>query len=198
MVLYACSTNQGKLNEFALAARQSPIPGLEILPLPNLRQITAPEETGATFEENAAIKAVYYSGFTDELVFADDSGLEVDALGNEPGVFSARYAGPAATDAANNELVLNRLEHQLNRHGRFVCAIALAKAGKLITVVHGTVEGEVLEAGQGTNGFGYDPLFFYPPLGCAFAELAPEEKFAVSHRGNALRALFDWLGRNAD
>ncbi|MDQ2775912.1 MAG: RdgB/HAM1 family non-canonical purine NTP pyrophosphatase [Acidobacteriota bacterium] len=198
MVLYACSTNQGKLSEFALAARQSPIPGPEILPLPNIKQITPPEETGATFEENAAIKAVYYSGFTDELVFADDSGLEVDALGNEPGVFSARYAGAAATDAANNELVLNRLEHQLNRHGRFVCAIALAKAGKLMTVVQGTVEGEVLESAQGANGFGYDPLFFYPPLGCAFAELAAEDKFAVSHRGNALRALFDWLGRNAD
>jgi XTP/dITP diphosphohydrolase len=196
MVLYACSSNQGKLNEFALAAGQSPVPGLELLPLPNIEQITPPEETGATFEENAAIKAVYYSGFTEELVFADDSGLEVDALGNEPGVFSARYAGAAATDSANNELVLNRLEHQLNRHGRFVCAIALAQAGKLITVVHGTVEGEVLEAAQGANGFGYDPLFFYPPLGCAFGELAPEDKFAVSHRGNALRALFDWLARN--
>ena len=171
--------------------------GLQLLPLPDLKRITPPEETGATFEENAAIKAVYYSGFTDELVFADDSGLEVDALGNEPGIFSARYAGAQATDAANNELVLNRLHHQLNRHGRFVCAIALARAGKLITVVQGTVEGEVLEIARGTNGFGYDPLFFYPPLGCAFGELAAEDKFAVSHRGNAVRALFDWLGRNA-
>ncbi len=195
MVLYAGSTNQGKLNEFSLAAQQCGIADLRILPLPTIKQITPPEETGATFEENAAIKAVYYSSFTDELLFADDSGLEVDALGGEPGIFSARYAGQEAADVANNDLVLKRLANQLNRHGRFVCAIALARAGKLVTVVHGTVEGEILEAARGMNGFGYDPLFFYPPLGCAFGELAAEAKFAVSHRGNALRALFDWLER---
>jgi XTP/dITP diphosphohydrolase len=182
MILYACSTNPGKLGEFVLS-------GLPIEPLPGLREIAAPEETGATFEENAALKAVYYSQFTSEAVFADDSGLEADALGGEPGVFSARYAGENASDAQNNALLLERLQGALNRHGRFVCAIALAQSGHLISTVRGTVEGEILEAPRGTNGFGYDPLFFYPPLKRGFAELSPDEKFQVSHRGKALRAL---------
>jgi XTP/dITP diphosphohydrolase len=194
MILYACSTNPGKLNEFSLAASDCSVPGPRILLLPDLKRVTPPDETGATFEENAAIKAVYYSGFTEELVFADDSGLEVDALGGEPGVFSARYAGPEATDAANNELLLRKLERESNRHGRFVCAIALAKSGNLLKVVHVAVEGEILEGERGKNGFGYDPVFFYPPLGRGFGELSAEDKFAVSHRGNALRALFAHIG----
>lgn len=193
VILYACSSNPGKLNEFALAARHSAIAGLEILPLPGMGRIATPEETGATFQENAAIKALYYSGFTDELVFADDSGIEVDALGGEPGIFSARYAGSQATDESNNELLLTRLRHELNRHGRFACSIAVAQKARLITTTQGTVEGEILEAPRGENGFGYDPLFFYPPLGCSFAELTGEAKFAVSHRGNALRSLFAQL-----
>ena len=197
MILYACSTNPGKLREFTLAAQQSGITGLELLPLPNIKEVTPPEETGATFQENAAIKALYYSGFTDELVFAEDSGLEVDALGGEPGVFSARYSGPDVTDEANNQLLLKNLRHKLNRHGRFVCVIGVAKGGKLLTTVSGAVEGEILRAPQGSNGFGYDPLFFYPPLNQCFGELTTEAKFEVSHRGKAVRALFDWLKRSA-
>lgn len=189
MKLFACSTNQGKLREFALAGGDEFV----VEPLPAIKSVTPPEETGATFEENAAIKALYYSRLTDELVFADDSGLEVDALGGEPGVYSARYAGPGATDAANNALLLERIRHHLNRHARFVCAIALARSGKLLHTVRGTVEGEILDEPRGGNGFGYDPLFFYPPRNCGFAELSGEEKFAVSHRGNALRAAFAWL-----
>jgi XTP/dITP diphosphohydrolase len=196
MLLYACSTNEGKLREFDLAARQSAVPELDVQPLPDQKRITPPEETGATFEENAALKAVYYSQFTDQIVFADDSGLQVDALGGEPGVFSARYAGPNATDEANNRLLLEKLRHKLNRHGRFVCVIAIARRGKLLKTVHGAVEGEILETPRGANGFGYDPLFFYPPLGRCFGELSAEAKFEVSHRGDALRGLFEWLRCN--
>ena len=189
MLLYACSSNTGKLAEFTLALPQSHVTDVEIIPLPGLENITPPAETGATFEENAALKALYYSQFASHLVFADDSGLVVDALGGEPGIYSARFAGPQATDEQNNSLLLRRLEPGMNRHARFVCAIALAQAGHLLTAVQGTAEGEILEAPQGSAGFGYDPLFFYPPLGKAFAELSPEAKLAVSHRGNALRAL---------
>lgn len=194
MLLYACSTNPGKLAEFELAARLAGHTGLEIRPLPDLRNIEAPEETGATFEENAVLKALYYSRFTPELVFADDSGLEVDALGGEPGVFSARYSGPDATDQSNIELLLQNLRPPtLNRHARFICMLALARSGRLLLTAGGTAEGEILEAPIGENGFGYDPVFFYPPLRRSFAQLDPETKFSVSHRGHALRSFFEKL-----
>jgi XTP/dITP diphosphohydrolase len=193
MIVYACSSNPGKLREFALAAAEAGGNGIAIEPLPGLRKIAAPEEHGSTFEENAVAKALYYSEFTDEVVFADDSGLEVDALNGAPGVYSARYAGPNATDEENNALVLERLEAFANRHARFVCVIAVARARKLLACVRGSVEGEILPAPRGSNGFGYDPLFFFPPLNHSFAELAAEEKFAVSHRGHAIRAMFCWL-----
>jgi XTP/dITP diphosphohydrolase len=183
--LYACSSNRNKLAEFALAAGE----GVEILPLPGIDQLAAPEETGTTFEENAVLKAVYYSRFTHEPVFADDSGLEVDALGGAPGVLSARFAGPHATQAENNSLLLQQLAHSTQRAARFVTVLALAQFGQLLRTGTGTVEGEILHAPRGANGFGYDPLFFYLPLARSFAELADMEKFAVSARGNALRAL---------
>lgn len=193
MTIYVCSTNKGKLREFALAARESAVQGLELEQFPGLPQVEAPEETGATFEENAAIKAIYYSRRSDAPVIADDSGLEADALGGAPGIFSARYAGPDASDADNNALLLRSLADKNNRHGRFVCAIALAAAGRLITTVRGTAEGEILSAPRGQNGFGYDPYFFYPPLERGFAELEPAAKWQVSHRGHAARALFEYL-----
>ena len=193
MLLYACSTNRGKLAEFAFAAAHAGGEAIEILPLPDLIRIEAPEETGATFEDNAVLKAVYYSRFTSELVFADDSGLEVDALGGEPGVYSARYAGPSATDASNIELLLRNLRSSVDRRARFVCVLAMAQAGKLLLTGEGTAEGEVLDQPRGAMGFGYDPVFFYPPWECSFAELAPEAKFAVSHRGNALRSFLEKL-----
>ena len=193
MLLYACSTNPGKIAEFKLAVRLSGHAGLEIQPLPDLGTIEPPEETGATFEENAVLKAEYYSRFTSEHVFADDSGLEVDALGGEPGVFSARYSGPGATDSSNNGLLLQKLQTESNRRARFVCVLALAQHGQALLIARGIVEGEVLRNARGNHGFGYDPLFFYPPLNQSFAELAPEAKFAVSHRGNALRSFFAQL-----
>jgi len=190
MTVYACSSNPGKLREFALAA-----PGVCVETLPNLSTIAPPEETGTTFEENARLKAVYYSAFTPELIFADDSGLEVDALAGAPGVHSARYAGPNATDAENNALLLHNLGNQARRSARFVCVIALARLGQVVQTFPGSVNGEILHAPRGAGGFGYDPLFFYPPFGCSFAELVPEQKFAVSHRGNALRSLARYLSQ---
>ncbi len=188
MKIYVCSSNPGKLREILLAASGT---GFDIQPLPNLKNITPPEETCSTFEENAALKAVGYSRFTPEIVLADDSGLEVDALGGAPGVWSARYSGPDATDEDNNNALLRNLGNATVRSARFVCGAALARAGEILAIARGTVEGEILPAPRGANGFGYDPLFFYPPLRRGFAELTADEKQRVSHRGKALRALFE-------
>ena len=190
MKIYICSSNPGKLREILLAASGT---NFEIAPLPNLKSITSPEETGSSFEENASLKAIYYSRFTPEIVLADDSGLEVDALDGAPGVFSARYSGPDATDEDNNNTLLHNLGGTTTRSARFVCVIALARAGEILTTTRGAVEGEILHTPQGANGFGYDPLFFYPPLGRSFAELTSDEKLLVSHRGKALRALIEKL-----
>ncbi len=193
MIVYACTTNTGKLREFRLGARDANANGLSIEALPGIAEIHPPEETGAAFEENASLKAGYYSGFTSELVFADDSGLEVDALGGAPGVYSARYAGPNATDAANNDLLLQGLESVEDRNARFVCVIAVARAGRVLKTFRAAVEGEILRQPRGSGGFGYDPLFFCPAFGRTLAEAAPDEKFSVSHRGQALRAMIAWL-----
>lgn len=191
MKVYCATGNPGKLREFRLAGE---VPGIEIEPVAGLSQIAAPEETGATFEENAALKAVYYSRFAPGPLFADDSGLEVDALGGEPGVRSARYAGSGG-DRANNELLLQRLDENPNRTARFVCVIALAEGGELRQTFRGEVEGEILREPRGPGGFGYDPLFYYPPFGCSFGEVDGARKFDVSHRGKALRALLQYLSR---
>ena|SRR5690242_12115502 len=194
MLLYACSTNPGKLREFALAADEASLRDLRIKPLPGLGlEVSPPEERGTSFEENASAKALYYSVFTSKAVLADDSGLEVDALQGAPGIYSARYAGPNATDEDNNNLLLRGLGNANHRDARFVCLLALAQEGHLVTTVRGVVEGRILAAPCGHGGFGYDPLFFYPPLNRSFAELTSQEKFRVSHRGNALRALFSRL-----
>jgi XTP/dITP diphosphohydrolase len=193
MRILVATTNQGKLREFQEAARQLGYPEIQVETLSLPPGISAPEETGSTFEENARIKAVHASSYTADLVFADDSGLEVDALGGAPGIYSARYAGEGVGDAANNTLLLERMRNQTNRTARFVCAIAVAQAGKNLATFRGVIEGELLEAPKGERGFGYDPLFFYPPLQRSTAELTSEEKIAVSHRGNALRQLFDWM-----
>lgn len=190
MKIWCATGNAGKLREFRLAGK---LPGVEVEALPDLRSIPAPEETGATFEENARLKAVYYSRFAPGLLFADDSGLAVDALGGEPGVYSARYAGEHATDEANNRLVLERLGENSQRTARFVCVIALAEGGEVVETFRGEVEGELLHAARGPGGFGYDPLFYYPPFACSFGEVDDEKKFAVSHRGNAVRAMLRYL-----
>jgi XTP/dITP diphosphohydrolase len=193
VTLYCASGNPGKLREFHLAGS---LLGIDIEPLPGLKSIIAPEETGATFEENARLKAVYYSQFAPGPLFADDSGLEVDALNRAPGVLSARYAGEDATDHANNQLLIERLSAAGNRTARFVCVIALAEGGTVQRTFRGEVEGRILYEPQGPGGFGYDPLFFYPPFGCSFGDVDDAKKFGVSHRGNALRKMLDYLSES--
>jgi XTP/dITP diphosphohydrolase len=194
VTLYCATTNPGKLREFRLAAERQGRK-IEIATLPNLSSIDSVEETGDSFEENAIRKAVYYSAHAPGPLFADDSGLEVDALGGEPGVRSARFAGPGATDEANNLLLLGKLCGVERRTARFVCVIALAEKGSLLATFRGAVEGEILHQARGKNGFGYDPLFFYPPFGCSFGELSGERKLLVSHRGQALRQMLAAIGR---
>lgn len=189
---YLASTNPGKLREFRHAAEGR---GIEVELLPGMEALPVCIEDGNTFEENAYKKAVYYSRWTDGMVFADDSGLCVDALGSRPGVFSARYAGPEAGDEANNQKLLRELASVPpgKRTAHYACIIALAQHGKILTVVEGTAEGLIQNERKGTGGFGYDPYFFYPPLNKTFAELSLEEKFGVSHRGEAFRKLLDYL-----
>jgi len=180
--LYCATTNPGKLREFQKALSDA----FEVESLPGLESISSCEETGTTFEENAIQKALYYSRYCDGPLFVDDSGLEVDALCGAPGVYSARFAGPDATDEANNRLLLDRMRGVADRTARFVCVVALAKAGNLLRTFRGEVEGALLEEPRGQNGFGYDPLFFYPPFGCTFGEAPLERKMEVSHRAQAL------------
>ncbi|MGA2131512.1 MAG: RdgB/HAM1 family non-canonical purine NTP pyrophosphatase [Bryobacteraceae bacterium] len=187
MTVYCATTNPGKLREFRLAGDGA---GIQVEPLAGLDSIPPCEETGDTFDANAILKAQYYGGRAPGLLFADDSGLEVDALGGAPGVYSARFAGTDAGDEANNRLLLERMRGVDDRTARFVCVIALADGARLVETFRGAVEGRVLEEPRGANGFGYDPLFYFEPFGCSFGEVAPERKLTVSHRGAALRALF--------
>lgn len=189
MILYCATTNPGKLREFQLAAKGR----CETQVVPGMRDIEPCEETGVTFEENAVQKALYYSLHAPGPVFVDDSGLVVDAIHGEPGVYSARYSGENATDASNNALVLERMRGKADRSARFVCVVALAEGGRLLKTFSGVVEGELLDAPRGDGGFGYDPLFYYPPFGCTLAEVSGDRKLTVSHRGKALDAMFAWL-----
>jgi XTP/dITP diphosphohydrolase len=190
MIVYCATSNAGKLREFQLAAGE-----FDVRPL--IDKSSPPEEHGATFEENAAEKAAYYGAFVEGYLFADDSGLEVDALGGDPGVHSARYAGPNAADAENNALLLARLNGAADRRARFVCVIALVHNGKLVRTFRGFVEGRILEAARGTEGFGYDPLFYHEAFGCTFGEAPIADKMRVSHRAQALEAMFTFLRSSA-
>jgi XTP/dITP diphosphohydrolase len=196
-VLFA-STNPGKIRE----VRQVLEPlGFQVAGLASVKtKLTEPEEDGDTFEANARIKAVAYARATGTACLADDSGLEVDALGGAPGVHSARYAGTDGTraerDERNNEKLLKELHLRPDapRTARFVCALCFAQSdGTVLGESRGTFEGEITFEPRGTNGFGYDPLLLVPELGRTSAELSPDEKNARSHRGAALRALIDKL-----
>ena len=193
MKLWCASSNRGKLAEFRLAVDAFGGGCYTVEPLPGMSSLPPAEESGATFEENAVQKALYYGRHTSGLLFADDSGLEVDALGGAPGVYSARFAGPTATDADNNRLLLERLRGVSDRTARFVCVAALVEDGHLAGTYRGTVEGRVLDAPRGSHGFGYAPLFFYPPFGTTFGEASEEQKLHVSHRGNALAEMIRYL-----
>ena len=188
--LYCATGNPGKLREFRLAAGHAPV---EIELIPHFRDLPPAVEDGATFEENAVKKALHYSQGVDGLLFADDSGLEVNALGGAPGVYSARYSGEHATDESNNRLLLENLRGVADRTARFVCAIALVEGGAVRGVYRAAVEGRIIDDARGGRGFGYDPLFYYEPFGCTFGEVDDDRKFSVSHRGQALRAMLAQL-----
>lgn len=163
--------------------------------LPRFSEFPLFSEDAPTFAENAAGKALHYSQFTNEIIFADDSGLVVASLGGAPGVRSARYAGDNATDAERNAKLLAALgERKVSeRNAKFVCVIAGARQGKMLAAVSDFTEGVIANEPRGTNGFGYDPLFYFPPLEKTFAELTEEEKNQHSHRGKAFRRLHDAL-----
>ncbi len=190
MIVYCATSNPGKLREFQKAA-----PDFDVRALP--AKVPPPDESGSTFEANAAEKALAYGQHTAEYLFADDSGLEVDALGGAPGVYSARYAGEHATDADNNALLLDRLKGIANRTARFVCVIALVRGGQLVKTFRGAVEGRIIDQERGPEGFGYDPLFYCDAVGCTFGEAGIEQKMQVSHRAKALNQMFTYLRNTA-
>jgi len=199
--LYLASSNPGKLAEFralgeALQSEPRTEADAEIELLPRFDSLPSFEEDAPTFAENAAGKALHYSRLTDGLLFADDSGLVVPALGGAPGVHSARYAGPNATNAERIAKLLGELHGKVGteRAAYFVCAIALAQRGRAVAVVTACVDGEILESPRGVGGFGYDPVFYFPPLKKTFAELLPQEKNHISHRGKAFRKVLAGLG----
>jgi XTP/dITP diphosphohydrolase len=202
------TSNAGKLRDFAGAAARY---GVEIAAIPEFSSLPPVVEDGLTFEANARKKAEAYSRYVPgEIVVADDSGLEVDALNGAPGVHSARYAAPDVQnkephqadantdDNANNARVLRELKDipLTQRTGRFVCVLAAARDGKTLATFRGTAEGVILDARRGTNGFGYDPLFYFPQIKKTFAELTAEEKSQYSHRGAAFRQFLSWCERS--
>ena len=201
MTLYVATTNPGKLRDFAAASRNR----ITLEPLPNLNQIPPPLEDKPTFAGNARLKAIYYSQRAPgKIVLADDSGLEVDALHGAPGVRSARYADDHAyaatstattTDERNNLCLLAALSKAPNdnRNARYNCVLAAARDGKILATGNGTVEGHVLRVPRGTEGFGYDPLFYLPEHAKTMAELDPATKLSFSHRGRAFAALLRQL-----
>ena len=195
--LYVATSNPGKLRDFAVAAEDL---GIGIEPLSGLRDIPAPSEDESTFAANARAKAVYYSRFAPrEVVLADDSGLEVDALNGDPGVRSARYADDAGylpaqsaeIDQKNNLYLLSKLRDipEKDRGARYRCVLAAARDGVVAFTGEGAVEGQILREPRGTGGFGYDPLFYLPTFGMTMAEIDLATKHRISHRGQALRAL---------
>jgi XTP/dITP diphosphohydrolase len=191
-VLLLATTNRGKLREIRESLRGLPLAvrGLEQM-LPGLRH----RERGKSFLENARAKSVYYSRRWKGLTLAEDSGLEIDALAGAPGVFSARFSRPRPTDEKNNRKVLRLLKDvpTRNRGARFVCAMVLARDGRIVREIRGEVRGRIGREPRGRNGFGYDPLFYYPRLRKTFAELPRGVKNEVSHRGRALRKLKAFL-----
>jgi XTP/dITP diphosphohydrolase len=190
--LLIATTNAGKLREI-----RDMVPDLRLVTLADLPFIAPPDETGTTFAENARLKALYYAAATGMLTVAEDSGLEVDALGGAPGVESARFGGAGSSYPEKFRLLFKALNaapaHE--RTARYVCALALVNRHDVLFEARGTVEGEIAEAPRGSGGFGYDPNFYYPPLGCTFGE-ADEQKATVSHRAQAFKKLREFLEAN--
>lgn len=187
--LLIATTNPNKVREITpLLAGES----IDLITLADIEPMPEPEETGDTFWENARIKALAYAGATGEVAVAEDSGLEIDALGGQPGVHSARFLGASTPYRARFEEIFRRLGSK-PRHARFVTALAVARGSDVLFETETTIAGLVADAAAGEYGFGYDPIFFYPPFGCTTAQLTDQEKAMVSHRGRAFRDLQRWL-----
>jgi XTP/dITP diphosphohydrolase len=186
--LVIATTNPGKLREVRAVLAGV---GVKLLSLSDFPAIDPPDEHGATFEEIAEGKALYYARKTGHWTLADDSGLEVDALNGAPGVHSARYAGPDGDDAANNAKLIRALAGipPERRSARFRCAVALSDGKQTLATASGVIEGQVIDEPRGTNGFGYDPHFFVPEFAMTTAQMPPEQKNRISHRGRALAAI---------
>jgi XTP/dITP diphosphohydrolase len=195
--LLLASSNPGKLREYRELASSVPAGApIELDLMPGFDALPMFDESAPTFAENAAGKALHYSRFAEGPVLADDSGLVVRALGGAPGVHSARYAGPQASDADRIAKLLGELRKSgsADRGAKFVCVIAVAERGQIQCVLSAAADGEILEAARGAGGFGYDPIFYFPPLAKTFAEMSREEKNLHSHRGLAFRKLRESLG----
>jgi len=191
--LVVATTNPNKLREIRGILDGA---GVQVVGLDAFPPVAEPDETGTTFAENARQKAAYYATALGAVVVAEDSGLEVDGLGGEPGVHSARYGGQAAPTYPEKFALIYaglRARGALGCPARFVCALAVADGAAILYEARGTIEGRVHDAPRGDRGFGYDPIFFFPPLGRTLAELDDDEKAAVSHRGAAFRQLRDHL-----
>jgi len=191
--LLIATTNPGKLKEIAGILAGVPV---RVLTLNDCAPVAEPEENGATFADNARLKARYYAEATGLLSVADDSGLEIAALDNAPGVHSARWYGSDYPTKFRKIQEIFRERGVKGSAARFVCHIAVARGSNIVFEAQGTIEGEIVAEPRGTNGFGYDPIFFYPPLGRTLAELDQAEKSAVSHRGKAFAALRTYLLAN--
>ena len=192
--LLLASSNAGKLREYrAIAGGQS----IEVDSLPRFRDLPTFAEDAPTFAENAAGKTLHYSGFSEEIVFADDSGLVVPALDGAPGVHSARYAGPDANDADRIAKLLCEMRGMTGetRRARFVCVVAAARQGRMLAVLSDSADGVITNEPRGKSGFGYDPIFYFPDRAKTFAELSEAEKNEVSHRGKAFRKLLANISR---
>jgi len=186
------TSNPGKLREYSVLADEF---GIELALLPDFQKIPSFEESAPTFAENAAGKSLHYSKYAPGIVLADDSGLVVPALGGAPGVHSARYAGPSATDGDRVRKLLREMEAMEgeSRRARFVCVTALAQQGRAIAVVSDFAQGTITKEPRGMDGFGYDPVFFFEQLGRTYAEITREEKNKYSHRGKAFRKALEIL-----
>jgi XTP/dITP diphosphohydrolase len=191
--LLVATTNPGKLREITPLLSGLPI---ELVTLADLPPIPEPAESASTFWENARIKALAYARTSGLTTVAEDSGLEIDALGGEPGVHSARFLGPSTPYPARFEAIFRRLQSE-RREARFVTALAMARGDELLFETETVIDGTIANAPSGTHGFGYDPIFFYPPLGATTGELPRDRKAAVSHRARAFRDLASFLRSSA-
>jgi len=192
MRLLVATTNRDKIREIRSVLASAPV---DLLTLSDVPRVVEPEETGATFAENARLKACYYAQHSGMLTVAEDSGLVIDALDGEPGVRSARFLRPDASYPERFAGIFERLTKcpERPRTARFVCALAVADGDRIEFEAEATIEGEIAATASGRQGFGYDPIFYYPPYGATLADVSEEDKLAVAHRGKAFRILAEWI-----